>query len=107
MAASRFTGSFIQQEPIYGQGVAAALAIRHRYNRTRDEVSALDRNFAAWQGVLALAPGGQALQVLKAPGAPPAEFSGMCLPLAFIRICNTIAEFLLAESDRPALTRAP
>lgn len=105
MAGSCFTGSFAQQEPISGQGVA--LAVKHRYNRAPDEVSALDRNFAAWQGVLALAPSGQALQVLGAPGAPPAEFPGMCLPLAFIRVCNTIAEFLLTETDRPALARAP
>lgn len=107
MAASLFTGSFTQQEPISGQGGAAALAVKHRYNRAPDEVSALDRNFAAWQGVLTLAPVSQVLQVLGVPDAPPAEFSGMCLPLTFIRVCNTIAEFLLAETDWPALARAP
>lgn len=105
MAGSRFTGSFTQQETISGQRVAAALAMRHRYNRAPNEMSALDRHFADWQGV----DNSHALQiVLRSAGAGSAKLFDMRLPHAFtMRHCDTIAEFLLAETDRPALARAP
>ena len=72
--STRFQGSFTQQEPLSEDAIAAAIAVMrsgrlHRYNVVdgeEGEVSALEREFAAWQGAeycLAVASGGQAMQI--------------------------------------------
>ncbi len=80
MARPPFKGSFTQQLPIPPEGQAAAMAVMqsgrlHRYNIVpgeEPEVMALEREYAAWQGVkycLAVASGGQAMQIaLRASG---------------------------------------
>jgi dTDP-4-amino-4,6-dideoxygalactose transaminase len=85
MAPPRFTGSFTQQEPIPEAGIEAAVAVMrsgrlHRYNVApgeASEASALEREFALWQGArycLAVASGGQAMQIaLRAAGVRPGD----------------------------------
>jgi dTDP-4-amino-4,6-dideoxygalactose transaminase len=85
MALPRFEGSFTQQEPIPDAAIEAATRVMqsgrlHRYNLTQGElgeVSALEAEYAAWQGVpycLALTSGGQALQIaLRAAGVKPGD----------------------------------
>ncbi len=80
-----FTGSFTQQEPLPQAALDAAMAVLttarlHRYNIVEGEepeASALEREFAAWQGArycLATASGGQALQLaLRAAGVQPGD----------------------------------
>uniref|UniRef100_UPI002632AF93 DegT/DnrJ/EryC1/StrS family aminotransferase n=1 Tax=uncultured Lentibacter sp. TaxID=1659309 RepID=UPI002632AF93 len=80
-----FTGSFTQQEPIPDDAIAAAVRVLqsgrlHRYNLVGDEegeVSALEREFAAYTGAkycLAVASGGYALATaLRALGVKPGE----------------------------------
>lgn len=77
---ARFTGRFTQQEAIPEEAVEAAVAVLrsgrlHRYDLSPGETgqaAALEAEFAAWQGAghcLALASGGQALQIaLRAAG---------------------------------------
>ncbi|TCM76955.1 DegT/DnrJ/EryC1/StrS family aminotransferase [Rhodovulum steppense] len=81
----RFTGSFTQQEPIPDEAIAAAVAVMrhgrlHRYNLApgeAGEVTALERDFAAFTGVrycLAVASGGYALAcALRALQVEPGE----------------------------------
>ena len=85
MSRPRFKGSFTQQEPIPEAGLAAALGVLqsgrlHRYNLApgeEGEVSALEREYAAWQDApycLAVASGGQAMQIaLRAAGLGPGD----------------------------------
>ncbi|WP_038362405.1 DegT/DnrJ/EryC1/StrS family aminotransferase [Bosea sp. 117] len=85
MSAPRFTGSFTQQLPIPDDAIAAAVAVMrsgrlHRYNvipGETSEVARLEEAFARWQGArycLALASGGQALQIaLRAVGVVAGE----------------------------------
>lgn len=85
MSAPRFTGSFTQQLPIPDDAIAAAMAVMksgrlHRYNVAPGEMSeaaVLEKAFARWQGArycLALASGGQALQIaLRAAGVAAGE----------------------------------
>lgn len=80
MAIAPFTRSFTQQEPIPEEGIAAAIEVMrsgrlHRYNVApgeESEVSALERDVAAWQGcayALACGSGGAALRIaLRAAG---------------------------------------
>lgn len=80
-----FTGSFTQQEPIPDTAIAAAVEVMktgrlHRYNLVDDqegEVSALEREFAAYTGAtycLAVASGGYALATaLRAVGVKPGD----------------------------------
>jgi dTDP-4-amino-4,6-dideoxygalactose transaminase len=80
-----FTGSFTQQSPLPQASLDAAMAVLgtarlHRYNvagSDEPEASALEREFAAWQGArycLATASGGQALQLaLRAAGVAPGD----------------------------------
>lgn len=80
-----FTGSFTQQEPLPQDAIQAALAVMqsgrlHRYNLVGDEegeVSALEREFAAFTGAkycLAVASGGYALATaLRAIGVQPGD----------------------------------
>ncbi len=80
-----FTGSFTQQEALPQASLDAAMAVLgtarlHRYNVAEGEepeASALEREFAAWQGAryaLATASGGQALQLaLRAVGVQPGD----------------------------------
>ena len=80
-----FTGNFTQQEPIPECAIAAAVEVMrsgrlHRYNvmpGESGEVSALESEFAAWQGrdyCLAVSSGGQAMQIaLRAAGIQPGE----------------------------------
>lgn len=80
MALAPFTRSFTQQEPIPEEGIAAAIEMMrsgrlHRYNQAAGEesqVSALEREVAAWQGcayALACGSGGAALRIaLRAAG---------------------------------------
>jgi dTDP-4-amino-4,6-dideoxygalactose transaminase len=85
MDRPRFTRSFTQQLPIPEDGIEAAARIMrsgslHRYNVApgeESEASALEREFAAWQGsryCLAVASGGQAMQIaLRASGVRPGD----------------------------------
>lgn len=85
MTAAPFTRSFTQQLPIPSAGIAAAVAVLqsgrlHRYNAVDGEVSeasALEREFADWQGsryCLAVTSGGQAMQIaLRAAGVRPGD----------------------------------
>jgi len=85
MGLPPFRGSFTQQEPIPEEGIAAAVEVMqtgrlHRYNALPGEESetvALEREYAAWQGVpycLAVASGGQAMQIaLRAAGVQPGD----------------------------------
>lgn len=85
MDRPRFTRSFTQQLPIPEEGIEAASRVLrsgrlHRYNVApgeESEASALEREFAAWQGsrhCLAVASGGQALQIaLRASGVHPGD----------------------------------
>ena len=80
MTHPRFTGSFTQQPAIPQAGIDAAMAVLqsgrlHRYNIApgeEPETMALERDYAKWQGAqycLALASGGQAMQIaLRAGG---------------------------------------
>ncbi|MDX8349514.1 DegT/DnrJ/EryC1/StrS family aminotransferase [Cognatiyoonia sp. IB215446] len=80
-----FTGSFTQQEPIPGEGIAAANAVMqhgrlHRYNTVGDEVAEvalLEEEFAASTGArycLAVASGGYAMTTaLRASGVKPGD----------------------------------
>ncbi|MEM6465928.1 MAG: aminotransferase class I/II-fold pyridoxal phosphate-dependent enzyme, partial [Pseudomonadota bacterium] len=75
-----FKGSFTQQEPIPEAAIAAAVEVMrsgrlHRYNTLGDalsETAVFEQAYAAWQGAkycLALASGGQALQIgMRAAG---------------------------------------
>jgi dTDP-4-amino-4,6-dideoxygalactose transaminase len=81
-APERFTGSFTQQEPIPEEAIEAAVAVMrsgrlHRYNTDDGEVSALEREFAAYTGAkyaLAVASGGYAMgAALRAVGVKPGE----------------------------------
>ena len=81
----RFRGAFTQQEPLPEAAIEAAVAVMrsgrlHRYNLApgeEGETSALEREFAAWQGCeycLAVASGGQAMQIaLRAAGVGPGD----------------------------------
>ena len=81
----RFAKSFTQQEPIPEQAIARAIEIMrtgrlHRYNTApgdESEVSALEREFADYQGArycLACASGGYALHIaLRSAGLEPGE----------------------------------
>ncbi|EYD77486.1 Aminotransferase, DegT/DnrJ/EryC1/StrS family [Rubellimicrobium mesophilum DSM 19309] len=85
MDRPRFTRSFTQQLPIPEEAIEAATRVMrsgrlHRYNVApgeESEASALEREFAAWQGsrhCLAVASGGQAMQiVLRAAGVRPGD----------------------------------
>ncbi|MDA8870833.1 DegT/DnrJ/EryC1/StrS family aminotransferase, partial [Rhizobiaceae bacterium] len=80
-----FTKSFTQQEPIDEATIEAAVAVLrsgrlHRYNTAPGEeaqTEALEREYAAWQGVpycLAVTSGGQAMQIaLRAAGVKPGD----------------------------------
>ena len=80
MTHPRFTGSFTQQPAIPQAGIDAAMAVLqsgrlHRYNIApgeEPETMTLERDYARWQGAqycLALASGGQAMQIaLRAGG---------------------------------------
>jgi dTDP-4-amino-4,6-dideoxygalactose transaminase len=80
-----FTGNFTQQEPIPEAAIAAAVAVMrsgrlHRYNLLpgeEGEVSALERDFAAFTGAryaLAVASGGYAMGcALRALGVGPGD----------------------------------
>lgn len=80
-----FRKSFTQQEPISEAAIARAAGIMrsgrlHRYNVAPGEIGAvaeLEQTFAKWLGVpyaLALASGGQALQIaLRAAGVQPGD----------------------------------
>ncbi|MBE3639314.1 DegT/DnrJ/EryC1/StrS family aminotransferase [Mangrovicoccus algicola] len=82
---TRFTGNFTQQEPIPEEAIQAAVAVMrsgrlHRYNlgpQEEGEVSALEREFAAWSGArycLAVASGGYAIATaLRALGVGPGD----------------------------------
>ncbi|MEO1551147.1 MAG: aminotransferase class I/II-fold pyridoxal phosphate-dependent enzyme, partial [Pseudomonadota bacterium] len=74
LAPETFCGAFTQQEPIPQEAIDKAVAVLqsgrlHRYNTHGDapsEVAAFEAAYAAWQGArycLALASGGQALQI--------------------------------------------
>ncbi|MFZ1814605.1 MAG: aminotransferase class I/II-fold pyridoxal phosphate-dependent enzyme [Rhizobiaceae bacterium] len=81
----RFEKSFTQQEPISDAAIERAAEILrsgrlHRYNVAageESEASALEREYAAWQGAnycLATTSGGQALQIaLRAAGVEPGD----------------------------------
>ncbi len=81
----RFAGNFTQQEPIPEEGIERAVEIMrsgrlHRYNLVGEEegeVSALEREFAAYMGMdycLAVASGGYALAcALRAVGVQPGD----------------------------------
>ncbi len=85
MDTARFQGSFTQQEAIPEEGIAAAVAVMrsgrlHRYNLApgeEGEVSALEREFAAYTGArhcLAVASGGYAMAcALRALGVGPGD----------------------------------
>ena len=85
MKPKRVTKSFTQQEPIPEEAVARVVEILrsgrlHRYNLApgeESEAAALEREFAAWQGVrycVACASGGYALHVaLRAAGLEPGD----------------------------------
>lgn len=78
--SKRFEGNFTQQDPISKAAIARAIAVLqtgrlHRYNLAQGEigeVSALEEEYANWQGrkyCLAVTSGGQALQIaLRASG---------------------------------------
>ena len=80
-----FSKPFTQQEAIPADGIESALRVLrsgrlHRYNLGGDEegeVSALEREYALWQGApfcLALASGGQAIQIaLRSAGVRPGD----------------------------------
>lgn len=80
-----FRGRFTRQEPIPEEGALAALAVMrsgrlHRYDvdgEDRGQASALEAEYAAWQGApfcLAVASGGQAIQIaLRAAGVRPGD----------------------------------
>ncbi|MFD0857721.1 DegT/DnrJ/EryC1/StrS family aminotransferase [Roseovarius aquimarinus] len=80
--AEIFTGSFTQQEPIPEDAIEAAIDVMrsgrlHRYNTEDGEVSALEREFAAYTGAkyaLAVASGGYAMgAALRAVGIGPGD----------------------------------
>ncbi len=83
--SDKFVGSFTQQEPIPEGAISAAVDVMksgrlHRYNLADGEdgeVSALEREFAEWQGAkycLAVTSGGQAMQIaLRAAGVVPGD----------------------------------
>ncbi|NNF91796.1 MAG: aminotransferase class I/II-fold pyridoxal phosphate-dependent enzyme [Boseongicola sp.] len=85
MTQQTFKGSFTQQEPIADDAIDAAVQVLrtgrlHRYNTAGDapsEVARLERAYADWQGAqycLALASGGQALQIaMRAAGVGPGD----------------------------------
>ena len=78
-----FTKSFTRQEPIPDDAIAAAVDVLrsgrlHRYGVDGEgHAAALERRFAAWQGVrhcVAVASGGQAMQIaLRALGVRPGD----------------------------------
>lgn len=82
---NRFTKSFTQQEPIGEEAIERAVEILrggrlHRYNVVSgedSEATALEREYAKWQGAdycLAVTSGGQALQIaLRAAGVRPGD----------------------------------
>lgn len=114
----RFTGSFTQQEPLPDAAIAEAVDVLrsgrlHRYNLVGDDaghVSALEAEYAAWQGAkycLAVASGGQAMQIaLRAAGVAPGDtiltngFTLAPVPGAVAAVGGTIALVEIDENLR-------
>ena len=79
---ARFDKSFTRQEPLPEAAVERVAAIMrsgilHRYGAEESEASALERDYADWQGArfcVAVASGGQALQIaMRAAGMRPGD----------------------------------